>query len=141
MPGLDQLERFVTHLEGELTLAVNDTLHAGYALAIQYSSGTHSTADLARLDHPFATRHGSPQLDPSIINAQAGDFRAAWRTVGPVSGNGGVAGTIVNDDPKAQFLKTGTRLMFARPVDDRIAAELAPVFAANVIRAIVRAAR
>jgi uncharacterized membrane protein YebE (DUF533 family) len=138
--GLDQLERFVTNLEGELTLAVNDTLHAGYGLAIEYSSGTYSEDDLARLDHPFATRHGSPQLDPSVINVKSGDFRAAWHTVGPTQAAGGVAGSIINNDPKAQFLQ-GTRLMFARPIDDRIAHELAPVFEANVIRAVVRAAR
>jgi hypothetical protein len=141
MARLDALERFVNNLPGELTQAVNDTLHAGYGLAIQHSSGTHSSADLARLDHPFATRHGSPLLDPSVINAQTGQFRAAWRTEGPKPTAGGVGGAIVNDDPKVQVLKPGTRLMFARPVEDRIARELAPVFETNVIRAIVRAAR
>jgi hypothetical protein len=141
MPGLDTLERFVNNLEGELTQAVSDTLRAGHGLAIQHSSGSLSSAELARRDHPFAVRHGSPQEDPSVINAQRGTFRAAWQAQGPTSGAGGVQGALVNQSREAGFLKPGTRFMFARPVDERIARELAPIFEANVMRAIVRAAR
>jgi hypothetical protein len=145
MPGIDALERFVNSLESELRLAVNDTLHAGFNLAVQASSGTLTEADLIARDHPYALRHGTPQEDPDVINVRSGAFRAGWRVSGPFTISGGYGGTIENIDPKADELKrglvNGRHLMFSRSPDEKVAVELQPIFEANIMRAIVRAAR
>lgn len=84
------------------------------AEAIRLSSGTLSYADLARMDHPYAKRHGTPRLDPSMINTHTDQFRQSWKTRHESDGSI----TIYNDAPYAQFLMTGTPTMFRRPVDD-----------------------
>lgn len=145
MAGLDQLERFANNLDAELRLAVRDTLAEGQRIAIRHSSGTLTEADLRRLDHPYALRHGRPQQDPDVINERTGNFRRGWTTSGPTAASGGYQGAIFNTDPKEDELKAGLvrgfRMMFHRSPDEKTAAELAPIFEANVLRAIVRAAR
>ncbi len=84
------------------------------AEALRLSSGTLSYADLARMDHPYARRHGSPRMDPSVINAHTELFKQSWRIRREADGSL----TIYNDAPYATFLMTGTRTMFRRPVDD-----------------------
>lgn len=86
--------------------------------AIVRSSGTYSLADLAEDDHPYAKRHGYPQLDPGTINAQTGAFRADWdaRKIDHLHSQ------VTNSNPVAKYLVTedgqGTRTMFHRGVDE-----------------------
>lgn len=91
-----------------------DVAQAVLAEAIRLSSGTLTYADLARMDHPYARRHGSPRLDHSVINAHTALFKNSWKS--RYESDGSI--TIYNDAPYAQFLMTGTRTMFRRPVDD-----------------------
>lgn len=82
----------------------------GIQIAREQSSGPYSSAQLAAMDHPYATRHGSPMLDPSMINEQSGAFRAHWQAV-----RYGMGAQIFNDAFYAKWLEEGTPTMFARP--------------------------
>lgn len=89
--------------------------------AVRMSSGPWSRADLAAADHPYATRHGAPRLDPGQINVQTGAFRSRWRGFKLSR----LHARIVNDDPKADMLASGTERMFPRPVKEKTEAETA----------------
>lgn len=87
------------------------------AEALRLSSGTLSYADLAKMDHPYAKRHGEPRLNPSIINAHTeGGFRDSWRI--RYESDGSI--TVYNDSPHASFLEDGTPKMFRRPIDEKL---------------------
>ena len=87
------------------------------------SSGPYSLQKLADMDHPYAKRHGTPQLDPSIINLQTGRFRSSWATEAVIWTGGYSVARLINDNPVADKLRLGTQFMFARPVDVRVATE------------------
>ena len=94
-----------------------------FALVVQYSSGPISSAQLAAEDHPYAKRHGAPMRDPSVINIQTGRFQAGWGlSLRPGANRYDI--NAHNEVPYADFLKQGTRLMFARPMDLRVLREL-----------------
>ena len=98
-----------------------------YRTAVELSSGNLKPADLARMDHPYAKRHGTPKLNPGIINAQSGDFRGAWEQEAVKGEGDGLAGGIYNTDPKAEkWLQPGTKFMVARPVDAEVEDRVAP---------------
>lgn len=82
----------------------------GVRIAREQSSGPYSSAQLAAMDHPYATRHGSPMLAPWIINEQSGAFRSHWQYVAK-----GIGAQIFNDTYYAKWLEEGTPTMFARP--------------------------
>ena len=94
--------------------------------AVGLSSGLFSTAELRRLGHPYATRHGAPQLPPGVINAQRGLFRSRWRLIevrkSLTPGQPGAFFVIENRDRAADFLQPGTRFMFRRPIDEAVEA-------------------
>lgn len=126
-----QAVRRVRALEREihrdLQGAVRRTLSAAKQEAKRLSSGPLSFADLARLDHPYARRHGSrgntavmPGKDPSVINVQTGAFKEAWQVDNPQGGDTTVSGRLFNLDEKADFLQYGTRFMVARPIPQRL---------------------
>ena len=109
----EQAERwFARDLRWDVDRAIDDGLEE----ARRRSSGRYSLTDLARMDHPYARRHGSPRLDPSVINSQSGVFRSAWRGDNPMATDGAVSGRIFNDSAVADYLDKGTRTMFARPI-------------------------
>lgn len=113
-------------LEYELRRAEQETLDQALSLAVRYSSGTESLAQLQKAGHPYARRRGAPGRDPSVINAQSGAFRAAWRAEGPYErGVGRLVCSVLNDDPKTALLAKGTRWMFARPLPERVLFEVA----------------
>ncbi len=99
-------------------------LDRGLAIARQESSGPYSLAELARMDYPYARRHGSPLLDAAKINKQKGEFAGSWFTAGKF-GAGGGSGQIINDDPKADMLEAGTRVMFPRRIGASVEKKLA----------------
>lgn len=114
---LQRLIDGLTRVPLEAKLAVGETIHATQWEAVALSSGTVSSADLARMDHPFAKRHGSPQTNLLPINAQSGEFRNSWVTHGPSERGGTVVASLENVSPHADFLEGGTRFMFARPLE------------------------
>ena len=96
--------------------------------AVRQSSGPLDEAELARMDHPFATRHGSPPInpDPAVINVQSGQFREEWKQ-SPVEriregSSFDLESSVYNDSPVADFLKYGTEKMFNRPIEEEIGA-------------------
>lgn len=88
----------------------------GQIRAVNQSQGTKSYQDLADEDHPYATRHGSPQSDPGIINKHSGEFADAWQPPDVMVLGDTLHGRIINDSPVADFLNDGTTHMFARPI-------------------------
>lgn len=88
-----------------------------------FASGAFSSKTLARMDHPYATRHGGasvPYGDPGVINKQSGVFRSSWTFTQVSQSNGLILFTVCNTDPIADYLEHGTRKMIARPIDNFI---------------------
>jgi hypothetical protein len=104
----------------EAVRVARTTVAAGENEAKKLSSGPFSMVELAKKDHPYARRHGSPRLDPSVINVQSGVFRQSWFTSLPTMAQSKVSARLVNDSEVADFLQYGTRKMFARPIGDRL---------------------
>jgi len=115
-----------------LRLAAAAAIESGFQYAKRESSGPFSLDALARMDHPYAKRHGSPQLDPGRINIQSGDFYHDWNNSKPMAGDSKISGRIYNLNRVADFLKYGTRFMFARPIEDRVEVFLETAAIANV---------
>lgn len=100
----------------------------GVQIAKDLSSGSVSSAQLRKMDHPFATRHASPKLAPEVINKQSGLFRNKWHL------RKGGSRAIVNDAPYADFLKQGTRFMHRRPIVDSVEKLFEPIAAESIQR-------
>jgi hypothetical protein len=111
---MNVLTELVDDLKAAKLSVKEEAARAVMAEAIRLSSGTHTYAQLAAMDHPYARRHGSPRLDPSVINAHTELFKNSWKIRHESDGSM----TVYNDAPYAQFLMTGTPTMFRRPVDD-----------------------
>ncbi len=105
----------------------------GVKIAKDFSSGRKSSAQLRREGHPFATRHGSPQDPPEVINTQRGDFKAAWKTLAKVV-KGQSVPVVSNKSRVSDFLKKGTSKMFARPIDEAVGKTLEPIRMENLKR-------
>lgn len=113
-----------TRLHEEMVAAEAETLKEGRQEAVNASSGTLSKSALRRMDHPYATRHEAPLLDPTILNVGSGDVRDRWEIVGPVTVGDITLSRVVNLSEHAAFLK-GTPKMVRRDVAGRVRAELA----------------
>ena len=100
----------------------------------KWSSGTATTAQLRREDHPYARRHGRPRRNPALINVQSGVFLRGWQLEGPRLEQGAATLSAVNETPYARYLEHGTRTMFARPLVERVEAELKPLLEAALAR-------
>lgn len=113
--------------EDDFRSAEERTVDDLHNTAVELSSGSLTPADLRRMDHPYAKRHGTPKLNPGIINAQSGDFRGAWERDAVKPARDGLTSGIFNTDPKAEkWLQPGTKFMVARPVDAEIEDRVAP---------------
>lgn len=145
MASLNQFIRDMERLEVELVREVvnSEQKSLGYAenLAHKYSDGFLSYDDLEAMDHPYAIRHGAPQEDPTVINKHTGDFDAAWKTLPPTVSGGVLHSVLINFSRVADFLKNGTRFMFARPIDQRVGTETQPVRIKNLDSAVGRVFR
>lgn len=114
-------------IDREMVNAVNRTAVKVLAKAKKKSSGPMTLVQMRRQDHPYALRHGSMGLTskqtggrPHIINVQSGNFKAAWsRDQATLSDNSAKA-RVVNNDPKADFLKEGTDRMVPRPIKEEL---------------------
>src|SRR6186997_3006498 len=123
----EQIARLLTRAAERLTVEMRKAERASQTQAIelarQYSQGPYSTAELRRLGHPYARRHGAPGLDPSLINRQSGLLARSWRREGPLEKDGGLHTSVFNDAPEAFFMG-GTEKMFERPLPERVLAEI-----------------
>lgn len=127
-------QRLFERLERQVDDAVEHgferVLDRGLILARKQTSGRRSLAELRRLDRPYARRHGSPLLDPALVNMQSGELLSRWFTTtwgspipGIALGPGARTGAIINDAPVTQHLE-GTRVMFRRPVAEAVEKKL-----------------
>ena len=121
------LAAYQKRLQEKATEAIKLDIEQGRAELILASSGTHSSEDLYNAGHPYARRAPQVAYDPSIINAQTGEFRDAWFAEAPEVTEE-PTGTVVtarcvNRDPKAHFM-FGTPLMVKRPVVKRATAAI-----------------
>lgn len=115
-----QLKGARKHIEREAKHAAGAAVGAGKTKAMEWSSGPFSLAQLAKMDHPYAKRHGTPRLEAGIINTQTGAFKSDWATSLPTYDGSTVSARLYNDNEKADFLQFGTPTMFARPIGKRL---------------------
>lgn len=115
---MNDLDRLAADLERAGRDALSDALTETLSNARRASSGFTSPADLRRMGHPYARRHGRTLLDPFVINAQSGKFLQAWARSGPQEERGALTGLVTNSDPKGELLGRGTRTMLGRPLAD-----------------------
>lgn len=112
----------------ELQKAETANLKDGIRIARKWSSGGVSTAQLADMDHPFATRHAAPSLPPELLNTQdAGGLITQWKSQGPKVTDGSMVSAVFNPVPYGKYLVTGTKWMVPRPILDEIKKELMPI--------------
>lgn len=140
------LKRWAMSLPRLAQQVVDEELALALKLAQEYSSLTdHSLRDLARMGHPYATRHqavremgglrskGHPWRVMSstaraglphaafLIHQQSGRFLGSWTKTVRHSPDGGF-GYIANATPYAAWLEGGTSKMIARPILTQVAA-------------------
>lgn len=112
-------------LEAGALEAARDVAGRAYERARELSRGGYASRDLRRLDHPYARRHGSPKLDPAVVNYGRGVFFGGWRVRTPQRyANDTIQGAVLNEAPQAPYLEGGTETMFPRPLMDRVVGEL-----------------
>lgn len=120
MPGLSD---FAGDVERAFVRGMADAEQSIYWRAYGMSSGPYSLGDLARMDHPFATRHGTALLDPATINVQSGRFREDWEALPLIIQRSAIHMLVVNRNPVADYLKYGTRTMLPRPIEEAVEAD------------------
>lgn len=114
--GAQEIRKRMRALKEELRKAEGATIRHGELLGKRMSEGPYSSARLARMGHPYATRRPNPPMHPAIINRQRGVFWRSWRRdLGQWRG-GTLISFVFNIDPKARLLMHGTRKMIARPI-------------------------
>ena len=106
--------------------AENKSAKDAQKIAQHLSSGTVSLKDMEGW-HPFALRHGSPQLDTFIINFQSGRFFRSWTVSPQTDPFSGVGPILQNVSPEAKFLDpndpvygSNRHQQFSRPMIDAI---------------------
>lgn len=126
-------------MKQEIRAAEKRTLNDGLALSRALSSGSFSLAQLAAMDHPYATRHAAPTLPPQIINQQSGSFKRSWYTqLGNWNGDSMIS-KIANTDPVGVYLDQGTQKMVQRPIRKEIEKQIAPIRKKRLKHALRRA--
>lgn len=127
---LADLSRRLNALPGKmrrsLAAAELQTARDAKRLAIQYSSGGHSLADLARAGHPFSRSRPNSAYDPSIINRHTGLFASSWQNPTQQSTGNVIVTTVLNLSPESAYLQ-GTKHMVARSIGLQVMADLSAV--------------
>jgi hypothetical protein len=108
------------------------------SFAREQSSGPLQERDLARMDHPYARRHGRPRLNPNLINRRLGNFYAGWDLEGPFAVGGAFSASVFNTSDEAEYLADGTRFMFERHPEEAALEREQPLFEARAEREIAR---
>jgi hypothetical protein len=121
--GIREVAKIRKELHEGVVDAVNQATFTAVIFAVRSSSGPFSASMLAKMDHPYATRHGAPKLNPAFINSQTGAFARDWRGSYALKSDystRGVTASITNDNPVADYLQFGTVFMVPRPIADLI---------------------
>lgn len=71
--------------------------------------------ELAILGHPFSRVHGGGGFNPGLVSRQSGEFFEGFKTRPPTTRGGITSIALINDDPKAEWLRQGTDSMIDRP--------------------------
>ena len=108
-----ELKRRKIQLSSECAKAEALTIKEAKRLAVAYSSGPFSSAQLRKMGHPYARRAPNSRF-PAVINVQTGQFRSNWHT-GKANSPDMLKTWLINDDRVADFMK-GTKLMVERPI-------------------------
>lgn len=120
-------DTFAARLTAAVVSAENRTLtEAKYELE-QASAGTLAPADLRRLDHPYAKRHGAARRNPAILNRKSGETARKWRKVASRAVRGGTRGRVTNRSKAAQWIKRAgepASSQVERPVIARVRARI-----------------
>lgn len=149
-----RLNRIANALQRRSVAALNLSAKQGVIIAHDHSKGPYSLMALKLMGHPYARKYawlsrrrrieafGSIVGREYIINKQTGAFLANWHT-GSVSSafSGTMQAQVINNDPKAKYLKRGTKFMIQRPIGPTVAKLLAPIAHDNVRQAVRRAIR
>lgn len=106
-----QAARLFRSLRSRLTQAViaaetKTLVVAKYELE-QATAGTLTPADLRRLDHPYAKRHGEALRDPAITNRKSGELNRSFRRGRVVRVAGGTRGAVTNRAKSVAGIKAG----------------------------------
>lgn len=134
----DDLRKIISAAPDAWLEAERATGKKAFEMVYIKSSGPFSYAMLAAMDHPYATRHGAPQSDPSTINTQTGRFRASWMLNNPGWVNNVLVTSVTNDNPVSFYLKNGTRIMFNRPIDQWVIDAIVPFRELNINKATAK---
>jgi hypothetical protein len=148
------LRRMGSATEAEVRKALQTTARSTKEKAQRLSSGGFSLAQLRRMGHPYAKRHGRsrrgrfqqhaaslPYGDAAVINEQSGDFKKGWRAARVTRDGERLTARVHNVDPKADLLFEGTRFMIRRPILARLEAHARKVWPEHLARAVERGVR
>jgi len=118
----------------EIKNGAKRAMHRSTVEALRYargiSQGPFSTAELAKMDHPYARRHGTIRAHPVWINRQSGRFIEAWRVLD--------VNRIQNPTYYASWLLQGTHYMLPRAYADAILSTWLRMRASEVQREMAR---
>lgn len=126
-----EMKQKAQNLKRELDKAQRTVGKHAVKIARRQSSGRLSTAQLAAMDHPYATRHGVRTM-AGLINYQTGTFFNAWRYDHGRK-------LLVNPVDYGFFLQHGSSRMNRRRLLEEIKGQLKPVMKKEVKRALRRA--
>jgi len=109
--------------------AETESAQEAKAMLVQRSSGTLKTRTLRKLGHPYGHSTGAKvmrfvgSVDPTIINAQSGQFRRRWKVLKPAMQANVLRSSAISTDPKSKYM-FGTKKMVARRLDIYVAARM-----------------
>lgn len=131
-------------LPKQVARAEERNLREAKKIAVVLSSGPYSSAQLARMGHPYNKKKPHPPRGRAdIINIQSGEsglFRSSWEMQGPVSSlaSGEIMIRLVNIAPYS-FAMWGTKYMIPRRIDLTIAQRMRKKRLARLEAALNRA--
>jgi len=138
-----KMRELKARLDRNVRQAVLDTVKDAVQTAVKHSQGRYTLAQLAKMGHPYAVRHlfalqgGGAPFGGKVINYQSGTFAASWTWSAPVRDSAGfIRAKVWNRAPYASFLESGTVLMWARPINAIVAAEVRPRFERRMRKAL-----
>lgn len=135
-----EFERMAKTLERRVQAAVNETAREGRLIARQDSSGRWNRRRRARAGYSYSRLNPNPPPQSlGIINKEKGIFFAAWQ-MQPVRrfGSDFVAFVINRSDRVKDLVDASGKPWLSRPIDERVARRIEPVFQFNVEQAVAR---
>lgn len=134
-----QFARLSKMLQANLSKAVQETAREGLMIARQDSSGRWNRKRRQAAGYSYSRRDPAPPpQNIAIINIEKGIFLAAWR-IEParVFASGEIAALLINDSDRVKDLVDASgKPWLSRPIDQRVAERVRPVFQFNIEKAI-----